>query len=1205
MERYAYPLVVCEEEGNILFYNTAAQYALGHSELLGRPLPESWKEADAVVSVPGEEEGVTESVRLIWMDILWEGNVAWYGVAVPVSEGVVDPSMETAAQQLRVELEESQELVAQQVQELKLELHQSREMAAAEADSLRSKLERAQERAQEADELRLRLSEAQERLSESEQLRSRLAELEEAAQEAERLRHELERNARDTHENDELRASLAQSQIQLAEMEELRAQLEEQGDLSRVVEELQQRLQDAEAQSADLSELRERLRQAEEEAAELTDLRGKLEQSVELAAVEAERRQTAEGEREKLEAKLRDLHQRSLSKLEAARHVLESERAERHELSERLSRLKAETDELREQLQAKALEVEQARHQSGEHFERVREELIVKAESLSQRDQELALKNSEIEELSQKLAAQEVEFQKKCRELMAAEDRAERFRKEYEELDREMLASQEQSALLTAKLQSVEQRFERYQRLHERQPNEFSRSQDPEQELERLRDRVEELEVELAAATASANSKSDEQVAAEESERLGPLEAECSRLKETLSEREQRILALESSLAEATSLPEGELTDDPQVLARELARAKTLLEELRFHRELEYREATASVSALQARLAALLVDGVDPAAQASEADSAEIERLRSRQELLQGQLEATLQELATQRDLAREVPGLTERIRVLEAELQETFDRSATSTDVIEVDPALLRQVQQLQAELDRARKEASPEELSLARRRIAELEQQLALLSVGGAASEELQRKSRQLEAELGKAREQLHELNLELRRSLEGDRETKKLAYADQLTGLPNLNLTGQYLQVCFERSGRNEGALALILIDLDHFRRVNDALGQRAGDELLKQVGARLQRCVTEKDTAIARRGEDEFMVVAFLENARVDGEALLARVRGIAHNLLNELAKPFEVMDQRVQVTASLGVALYPGPAQNRTELLEQTEHAMYKAKETGRARVSFYTEEIHLQRERKKYLETEIRQGLAHHQFGLLFQPIYDLSSSKAVGVEALLRWNHPTRGMLEPPEFMEVAEDTGLIVAIGDQVLPEALNVAKQKFMKRRFLTVNLSFRQLIDSGFSQRFMKHLQVAGVPPHEVIVEVSERATRIDPERIRNTLAHLAHWGVGVGLDDFGTGTSELSSLIDMNLRVLKIDASIVGRVPDDRTSSKLCQAIVQMAKAFEVPVLAEGVESPEQLKFIQQMGCQYAQGLILGEPMNVNGLMQHL
>lgn len=1190
--------MVCEEEGNILFYNTSAQFALGQMELLGRPLPESWKEADAVVSVPGEEDGTTESVRIVWMDILWEGNVAWYGVAVPVVAGVVDPSVESTAQQLKVELEDSQELIARQVDDLKLELHQSREMAAAEADSLRARLERAEERAQQAEELRIELAGAQERLSESEQMKARLTELEDSTQEADRLREELDRQSRDTHENDELRASLAQSQIQLAEMEELRAQLEEQGDLARAVEDLQIRLSEAEGQSADLSELRTRLELAESEAAEASELRGRLEQSVELVAVETERRQVAESEREKLEAKLRDLHQRSLTKLEAARNALESERTERNELSERLSRLKTETDELREQLQAKALEAEEARSQSGEQFGRVREELIAKAESLSQRDHELALKNDEIEELSQKLAAQELEFQKKCRELMAAEERAALFRKEYEELDREMLASQEQSVMLTAKLQSVESRFERYQRLHDRQPNEFSRGGDAELELERLKSRVEELEVELAAASAASLSRSSEQPVPVADSRLQALEAECSALNQTLSERESRLRELESSLAAASVITEGEFSDDPQVLMRELAGSRRLLEELRFHRELEYQEAVSTVRGLQERLAGLSVNGIDPGAPVVTDQSAEVEHLKR-------QLDATLAELGAQRSLAGEVPSMSERIRLLEAELQDAFDKSTTATDVIEVDPALVRQVQQLQVELDRARSEASPEELNLARRRIAELEQQLSQAPASNAPSAELQLHNQRLESELGKTREQLHELNLELRRTLEGDRETKKLAYADQLTGLPNLNLTGQYLQVCFERSGRNEGALALILIDLDHFRRVNDALGQRAGDELLKQVGARLQRCVTEKDTAIARRGEDEFMVVAFLENARVDGEALLARVRGIAHNLLNELAKPFEVMDQKVQVTASLGVALYPGPAQNRTELLEQTEHAMYKAKETGRARVSFYTEEIHVQRERKKYLETELRQGLVHHQFGMLFQPIYDLSTSKAVGVEALLRWNHPTRGLIEPAEFLEVAEDTGLIVAIGDQVLPEALNVAKQKFMKRRFLTVNLSFRQLIDSGFSQRFMKHLQVAGVPPHEIIVEVSEKATRIDPERVKNTLAHLAHWGVGVGLDDFGTGSSELSSLIEMNLRVLKIDASVVARVPDDRTSSKLCQAVVQMAKAFDVAVLAEGVESPEQLKFMQQLGCQYAQGNILGEPMNVNALMQHL
>jgi len=171
--------------------------------------------------------------------------------------------------------------------------------------------------------------------------------------------------------------------------------------------------------------------------------------------------------------------------------------------------------------------------------------------------------------------------------------------------------------------------------------------------------------------------------------------------------------------------------------------------------------------------------------------------------------------------------------------------------------------------------------------------------------------------------------------------------------------------------------------------------------------------------------------------------------------------------------------------------------------------------------------------------------------------------------------------------------------------VAKQKFMKRRFLTVNLSFRQLIDSGFSARFMKHLQMAGVPPHEIMVEISEKTAGIDPDRIKNTLAHLAHWGVGIALDDFGTGSSELTHLTDYTLRVVKIDGSLIARIPDDRAATKLCQAIAQMANALEIPVLAEGVETREQLKQIAGMGCQYAQGLILGAPMNVNQLIQVL
>lgn len=1182
MENYIYPLVVCEEEGKILFFNSATQQVLGEDELLGRSLPESWKEVDTPVPIPGETPDTTELVTIIWQDILWDGNVAWYGVAVPAGGGGPTPPAADElgeAQQLRSKLEESQEMAALQADELRVELQQSREMAAAESEALRAKLERAMERAQEADQLREQLEAAQSKAQEAEELREKLDELLQLEEEAEQLRNQLARSQATEQEADELRASLAQSQLAMAEVEELRARLDE-----------------AEKAAAGGQALQERLDQAEASADEVEELRAKLEQSVEMAAVELEKREAAEGERDKLEAKLRDLHQRSISKLEAAKTALESERAERNELSERLARLKAETEELRQQLEEKAIEVEEVRNQSGEQFQRVRDELVTKMEALSERDRALADKSEELQALEARLAQMDRDLQAKVAELEAAEQKAERYRSEYEELDKEMVASQERSALLTAKLQSVESRMERYQRLMDRQPNEFARGGDAEAEVERLQSRVEELEVELAATSAAARSRSE----GAEGDDLSHLEEECRKLKDELVGRERRIQDLEEALAsakgadgtshaEATARGEGDASPE----------ASALLEELRFHRELEYQEARDMIRHLQERCASLKVDGVDP--QDSGPREEEFSELQSELAATKEQLVNLDSELKLKRQATEQIPLLQRRIVELEEQLEQA-SQGGGSNDESRREMGL--RLAELEQELQKARSEASPEELQLARRRISELEAHLAAkLEGSGGGDAALKEKAQQMEVELAKAREQLQEMNNELRRTLEGDRETKKLAYADQLTGLPNLNLTGQYLQVCFERSGRGEGALALILIDLDHFRRVNDALGQKSGDELLKQVGARLQRVVTEKDTAIARRGEDEFMVVAFMENARVDGEALLARVRGIAHNLLNELAKPFEVKDQKVQVTASLGVALYPGPARDRTELLEQSEHAMYKAKEAGRARVNFYTEEIHNIRERRKYLEQELRQAINMNQFGLLYQPIYDLSTSKAVGVEALLRWNHPTRGMLEPADFLEVAEDSGLIVQIGDLAVQEALSIAKQKFMKRKFLSLNLSFRQLIDSGFAQRFMKHLQMAGVPPHEVIVEVSEKTTRIDPDRVKNTLAHLAHWGVGIGLDDYGTGSSELNQLTELNLRVLKIDTSIIGKLPDDRGATKLCQAIIALSQALEIPVLAEGVETREQLALMGKFGCKYAQGLILNSPMNVSQLIQ--
>ena len=877
------------------------------------------------------------------------------------------------------------------------------------------------------------------------------------------------------------------------------------------------------------------------------ELQSRLEQSMEMAASELEKRQHAEGEREKLEAKLRDLHQRSVAKLEAARTALETEKAERAALAERLGRLKDETDELKAQLEEKRLQVEEATHRSGEAFESLKAELLFKEQA-----------------------------------LLAAEEKSERYRKVYEDLDAEMTRSQEQSALLTAKLHTAEARLERAQRLLDGSSIEAVTtlsSQAEASEMSTLRERIVELEAELRRTKLDVPTEPliDPSTVAD-------LESECARLRQELVSAQQALAAVEQPTESVVTASVG--NEELHALQTRLSETTELLAELRLHKEQELSEARANLAKLQALYSGAKSgsNGHDPAL--ADLTSEELTQARVRISELE-------EELSNARGPEREAEMLA-RMEELEERLVH-----ASSFDSSEL-RASQERVTELEGMLSRSRTEASPEELNAARNRIAELENRLSQpQSPGDSGSEENQR----LTSELAQAHAQLNEMARELRRTIESDRETKKLAYADGLTGLPNYNLTGQYLQVCFERSSRGEGALALILIDLDHFRRVNEALGSKAGDELLRQVGARLQRTVTEKDTAIARRGEDEFMVVAFLEGATVDGEALSARVRGIANNLLGELIKPFEIADQRVQTTASMGVALYPGPASDREGLLEQAEHAMYKAKESGRARVSFYTQEIHQTRDRKIRVERELRQSVADGNFTMIYQPILEIPSGKVVGLEALLRWSHPQRGLLEPAEFLALAEETGVILPISDQVLSEAMLVMKQKFMKRRFMSFNLSHRQLVDVSFPARFMKHLERAQISPKEVMVEVSERNISMDPERSRNTLASLGQWGVGIALDDFGSGSSELSLFRDFPIRLLKIDGSLIKKLTTDRETAKLCYAIARMSAALEIPVLAEGVESREQLEMISNFGCQYAQGIFLREPMNVNQLIQ--
>ncbi len=807
------------------------------------------------------------------------------------------------------------------------------------------------------------------------------------------------------------------------------------------------------------------------------DLKVQLKQSMEMIAEEAQRREKAEGERQRLEAKLKDLHQRSVAKIEAARSALENEKFEREAILSRISRLKSETDQLRQQLEEKNQQVEEHRRSAIEGFS---------------------------------LSGQESEA------LADALDRAEKFRKLHAQLEVQFSELREKHTIAVSRLRAAEQRLHQYQKSLNGSSASVSFEEDE------LRARIEELETQLAERSREAQETGPSS--------LEMLEQECTALRRELADKSSRLNELEGLVG--SSPGSGDLAARLQKADQACQDLELTVVELRAHQSQELEELRASLRQSQKLLAE----------QGSEvADPAEVKALRGR--------------------------------------------------------------VAELESGLERAQTEASPEELTLARRRISELEAAVVAASAGGGGSSNWEQEKAQLVAEVHQGRSRLDELSKELKRVLDGDRETKKLAYADQLTGLPNFHLTGQYLQVCFERSNRREGALALLLLDLDNFRRVNDALGQKIGDELLRQVGGRVQQSVTEKDTAIARRGEDEFMVVAFLEGASAGSEALLARVRGIANVLLEELAKPFEVQTQRVQVTASIGVALYPGPAADRDELLEQAEHAMYKAKEAGRGRVVFFSEELHQKRQQRKRIEDELRRGVVEGQFALFYQPIFEIPSLKPKGVEALVRWSHPLRGLLEPAEFLEVAEESGLILPLGDQLVAEALQLAKQKFMKRHFLTLNLSHRQLIDSGFPARFMKQLERAGVKPHDVYVEVSERVSQLDPERVRNALAHLAHWGVGVVLDDFGSGISDLSLLRHLPIRLLKLDRELVAKLPEDREAAKLCLALTRFAGALDIPVVAEGVESKEQLEQIRGCGCRYVQGFLLGEPMNPNQLLR--
>lgn len=432
------------------------------------------------------------------------------------------------------------------------------------------------------------------------------------------------------------------------------------------------------------------------------------------------------------------------------------------------------------------------------------------------------------------------------------------------------------------------------------------------------------------------------------------------------------------------------------------------------------------------------------------------------------------------------------------------------------------------------------------------------------------------------------------------QNQQKIENLAYYDHLTGLHNRVLFKDHLRTAVQICQRDKTHFALMYLDLDHFKRINDTLGHEAGDTLLVEVASRIKGCLRDEDV-VARLGGDEFAVLLHQV-----GSAQYAYK--VANKIIAALNIPLHISAQEIVIGVSIGITLAPDDSVQLDALMKNADLAMYQAKEKGRNTFQFYTADMNYQVESRLALESDLRQALKNQEFELFYQPVIDLRSNKIVAAEALLRWRHPQRGLVSPLEFITVAEESGLIVPIGRWVVRTACQQAKniQKALHRPLrIAVNVSARQLHDNDFVLAVKLALDEIKLAPEWLSVELTETTLMTDGDKAIEQLKQIRALGVNIAIDDFGTGYSSLSHLKRLPVDTLKIDRSFVEGLPGDEEDRAITTLIVAMATSLNYKVVVEGVEASDQLAFLTLCGCDYAQGFYFSHPLPADQLMQLL
>lgn len=429
--------------------------------------------------------------------------------------------------------------------------------------------------------------------------------------------------------------------------------------------------------------------------------------------------------------------------------------------------------------------------------------------------------------------------------------------------------------------------------------------------------------------------------------------------------------------------------------------------------------------------------------------------------------------------------------------------------------------------------------------------------------------------------------------------EEHNRYLANHDTLTGLPNRAFFSDRIHEAIAHAKRDQGQFALMLLDLDRFKQVNDTLGHHVGDLLLKEVAARLQTSVRETDV-VARLGGDEFAIIqSHLTSTHSPGQ--------LADKIVTELSKPYLLDGTEIHSGTSIGITIYPDDADDPVELFKNADLALYRAKDSGRRTFGFFTEELYSEVRDRKSLEEGLRHALQTRSLKLGYQPIFDLKTNRPIGAEALLRWESPEMKLIPASRFMELAEETGLILPLGEWAMEAAFQQAGQwqtKGLKDFQLGVNLSFKQLRQPGFVGHVKALLDRFDVDPACLEIDVTEGDMIQHQDEVLSVLYELRDLGLRICADDFGAGLSSLGQLAHLPVNVIKIDKSIIQRLPHNRHDSAIAAAIINLSRELELQVVAEGIETLEQMAFLESRGCQGGQGFIFSQAMSAED-MTHL